>query len=159
MPQPGVHRRLHDAPGSGAIFSDIATPGAASPPRSSVGLRPATLFATVLKRLCALFTMGAMDDDQFREQFDTGVKKIRHELRSLLAQHGLFGTITDADSGLADGVPDSSTVAIQVKGRTTARSFDRRQIEGCHLRVGGTVLSSIIAMVDEVSGPPPPERS
>jgi hypothetical protein len=99
-----------------------------------------------------------MDDEQYREQFDTGVKKIRHELRSLLAQHGLFGTITDADSGPANEVPDSSTVAIQVKGKTTVRSFDRRQIEGCYLRVGGTVLSNIIAMVDEVSGSAPPER-
>jgi hypothetical protein len=116
------------------------------------------MFVTVLKPLWALFNMTVMEDGQFREQFDTGVKKIRHELRSLLAQHGLFGTITDADSGPADGVPDSSTLEIQVKGRTTARLFDRRQIEGCHLRVGGAVLSSIIAMVDEVSGPAPPER-
>jgi hypothetical protein len=40
-----------------------------------------------------------MEDGQIREQFDTGVKKIRHELRSLLAQQGLFGTIVDADHG------------------------------------------------------------
>jgi hypothetical protein len=97
--------------------------------------------------------MTFMEDGQIREPFDTGVKKIRHELRSLLAQHGLFGTITGADRGAANAVPDSSMVEIQVKGKTAARLFDRREIEGCCLRVGGTVLSSITAMVDEVSAP------
>jgi hypothetical protein len=120
------------------------------------------MFVTVLNRFWALFNMRVMEEGQIREPFDTGVKKIRHELRSLLAQHGLFGTITDADSGPANAVPDSSKVEIQVKGRTAARLFDRRQIEGCCLRVGGAVLSSIVAMVDEVSAPAPapapPER-
>src|ERR1700739_2802271 len=99
-----------------------------------------------------------MEEGQFREQFDTGVKKIRHEIRSLLAQHGLFGTITDTDSGPANAVPEGSMVEIQVKGRTAGKLFDRRQIEGCYLRVGGSVLSGIIAMVNEISAPPPPER-
>ncbi|MGD0490717.1 MAG: hypothetical protein ABSC32_04135 [Steroidobacteraceae bacterium] len=95
-----------------------------------------------------------MEDGQIREQFDTGVKKIRHELRSLLAQQGLFGTIVDADhGGDANSVPDSSTVEVRVKGRTAARTFDRRQIEGCCLRVGGAVLANIIEMVDEVAAP------
>ena len=93
----------------------------------------------------------SMEDTQYRERFDTGVKKIRHEIRSLLAQHGLFGTITDAATGPANSVPESSTVEIQVKGLTTGRQFDRRQIEDCYLRVGGNVLASIIAMVNEVS--------
>jgi hypothetical protein len=92
-----------------------------------------------------------MDDVQYREYFDTGIKKIRHEIRSLLAQQGLFGTITDTAAGPANSVPESSQVEIQVKGRTVGRMFDRRQIEGCCLRVGGAVLSSITDMVDEVS--------
>jgi hypothetical protein len=99
----------------------------------------------------------SMEDIQFRERFDTGVRKIRHEIRSLLAHRGLFGTITDTATGLPNTVPDSSKVEIEVKGVTTARLFDRLQIEGCCLRVGGTVLSSIVAMVDEVSAPAPPD--
>jgi hypothetical protein len=93
----------------------------------------------------------SMQDSQFRERFDTGVKKIRYEIRSLLAQHGLFGTITDDTIGSAQAVPESSTVEIEVKGITAGRQFDRREIEGCYLRVGGTVLASIVAMVKEVS--------
>lgn len=100
-----------------------------------------------------------MEETQYRERFDTGVKKIRHEIRSLLAQHGLFGTITDAASGLANSVPESSNVEIQVKGVTTGRQFDRRQIEDCYLRVGGNVLASIVAMVKEVAPPGPPEST
>ena len=92
-----------------------------------------------------------MDDIQHREHFDTGIKKIRHEIRSLLAQHGLFGTITDTAAGPANTLPEGSQVEIQVKGRTVGRTFDRGQVEGCCLRVGGGVLSSIIDMVDEVS--------
>jgi hypothetical protein len=92
-----------------------------------------------------------MDDIQQREHFDTGIKKIRHEIRSLLAQHGLFGTITDTAAGPANTLPEGSQVEIQVKGRTVGRTFDRGQVEGCCLRVGGAVLSSIIDMVDEVS--------
>jgi hypothetical protein len=101
-----------------------------------------------------------MEDSQIRERFDTGVKKIRYEIRSLLAQHGLFGTITDAAaSGPANSVPESSKVQIEVKGITTGRQFDRGQIEGCYLRVGGAVLASIVAMVKEVSPPVPYEPS
>lgn len=92
-----------------------------------------------------------MDDIQHREHFDTGIKKIRHEIRSLLAQHGLFGTITDTVAGPANSLPESSQVEIQVKGKTVGRIFDRGQVEGCCLRVSGTVLSSIVDMVDEVS--------
>ena len=92
-----------------------------------------------------------MDDIQHREHLRTGIKKIRHEIRSLLAQHGLFGTITDTAAGPANTLPEGSQVEIQVKGRTVGRTFDRGQVEGCCLRVGGAVLSSIIDMVDEVS--------
>jgi hypothetical protein len=92
-----------------------------------------------------------MEDQQLREVFDTGLKKIRHEIKSRLVPHGLFGTVTDVESGAAGQVPDSSRVEIHAKGRTVGQSFDRGQIEGCCLRVGGAVLSGIIAMVDEVS--------
>ena len=95
-----------------------------------------------------------MDDKQSREEFDTGVKKIRQEIKSRLVPHGLFAIITNVDSGPADDVPDGSRIEIVAKGKTAGRSFDRRQIEGCCLRVGGEVLLGIIAMVDEVSALP-----
>jgi hypothetical protein len=59
------------------------------------------------------------------------------------------------DSGPTGQVPDGSRIEIAVKGKTVGRSFDRRQIEGCCLRVGGEVLLGIIAMVDDVSALPP----
>ncbi len=92
-----------------------------------------------------------MDEPQPREEFDTGLKKIRLEIKSRLVPHGLFGTVTTVDDPSASDVPSGSTVGIIAKGRTVGRSFDRRQIEGCCLRVGGTVLVDIIAMVEEVS--------
>jgi hypothetical protein len=95
-----------------------------------------------------------MDEKQLREEFDTGLKKIRHEIKSRLVPHGLFGTITDVDSGPTGDVPDGSRIEIVAKGKTVGRSFDRQQIEGCCLRVGGEVLLGIIAMVDEVSALP-----
>jgi hypothetical protein len=95
-----------------------------------------------------------MDDKQLREEFDTGLKKIRQEIKSRLVPHGLFGTITDVDSGPTGQVPDGSRIQIVAKGKTVGRSFDRRQIEGCCLRVRGEVLLGIIAMVDEVSASP-----
>jgi hypothetical protein len=55
------------------------------------------------------------------------------------------------DSGPTGQVPDSSRIEIAAKGKTVGRSFDRRQIEGCCLRVGGEVLLGIIAMVDDLS--------
>ena len=79
--------------------------------------------------------LDSLEDLQFRERFDTGIRKIRHEIRSLLAHHGLFGTITDTAIGQPNSVPESATVEIEVKGVTTGRLFDRPQIEGCCLRV------------------------
>jgi hypothetical protein len=92
-----------------------------------------------------------MDDKQKREEFDTGLSKIRHEIKSQLVPHGFFGSVTDVDIGPADQVPAGSRIEIVVKGRTAGRLFDRQQIEACRLRVGGTVLSEIISMVDELS--------
>jgi hypothetical protein len=42
-------------------------------------------------------------------------------------------------------------IGLVVKGRRVDRAFDRQQIEGCRLRVGGVVLADIIAMVDEAA--------
>jgi hypothetical protein len=95
-----------------------------------------------------------MDDKQLREEFDTGLKKIRLEIKSRLVPHGLFGTITEVDSGPTGHVPEGSRIEVVAKGKTVGRSFDRRQIEGCCLRVGGEVLLGIIAMIDEVSASP-----
>jgi hypothetical protein len=95
-----------------------------------------------------------MDETQLREKFDTGLKKIRQEIKSRLVSYGLFGTITAIDCGLTDHVPDGSRIEITANGRIVGRSFDRKQVEDCCLRVGGEVLLSIITMVDEVSGSP-----
>jgi hypothetical protein len=97
-----------------------------------------------------------MEDKQVREEFDTGLKKIRQEIKSRLVPHGLFGTVTEVDSGPAGDVPEGSRIEIAAKGRTAGRSFDRGQIEGCCLKVGGAVLIGIIAMIDEVSAAPNP---
>jgi hypothetical protein len=90
-------------------------------------------------------------NEQSQEEFATGLKKIKIEIKGRLILHGLFGNITDFANAAAPGVPDSSTIEIIVKGRKVARSFERTQIEGCCLRVGGAVLQGIIAMVDEAS--------
>jgi hypothetical protein len=95
-----------------------------------------------------------MDEKLLREEYETGLKKIRQEIKTRLVTHGLFGTITDIDIAPTDQVPDGSRIELVAKGKTVGRSFDRKQIEGCCLRVGGEVLSGIIAMVDEVSASP-----
>ena len=92
-----------------------------------------------------------MNEDQLREEFDTGLKKIRQEIKSRLVPHGLFATVQDVDRGQAGEAPDGSRIEIAAKGKTVSRSFDRKQIEGCCLRVGGEVLVGIIAMVDELA--------
>lgn len=92
-----------------------------------------------------------MDDKQLREEFDTGLKKIRQEIKSRLVPHGLYGRVTDVDIGPTGDVPAGSKIEIVAKGRAVERSFDRQQIESCCLRVGGPVLSAIISMVDELS--------
>jgi hypothetical protein len=92
-----------------------------------------------------------MDEDRGREVFDTGLKKIRQEIKSLMVPHGLFATVNDVDHGESGQVPDGSRIEIVAKGKSVSRSFDRRLIEGCFLRVGGEVLVGIVAMVDEVA--------
>jgi hypothetical protein len=92
-----------------------------------------------------------MNDTLSREYFDTGLRKIRTEIKTRLVPHGLFGSITDVDSNSADQALNGSRIEIAIKGRTVSRSFDRQEIEGCRLRVEGVVLSGIISMVDELS--------
>jgi hypothetical protein len=92
-----------------------------------------------------------MEDAENREEFDTGLRKIRHEIKSRLVTHGFFGTVACIDIDSADHGPTGSKIEVAVKGRTVERSFSRQDVEACRLRVGGTVLSAIIAMVDELS--------
>jgi hypothetical protein len=92
-----------------------------------------------------------MEDKQKREHFDTGLSRIRHEIKSRLVPHGFFGSVTFVDDELVDDVPTGSKIAIAVKGRTAERSFSRQDIEACRLRVGGPVLAGIISMIDELA--------
>jgi hypothetical protein len=41
-----------------------------------------------------------MEDKQAREGFDTGLAKIRSEIKSLLVPYGFFGNITQVDIDL-----------------------------------------------------------
>jgi hypothetical protein len=92
-----------------------------------------------------------MEEAEKREEFDTGLRKIRHEIKSRLVNHGFFGTVACVDVDSVDQVPIGSKIEVAVKGRTVERSFSRQEIEACRLRVGGAVLSAIIAMVEELS--------
>jgi hypothetical protein len=90
-----------------------------------------------------------MEGEQLHEVFDTGLKKIKHEIKSQLVLQGLFGTITSDDH--PQDISAGARVEIHAKGKSVQMSFDRKQIEGCYLRVAGTVLSNVIAMVEELS--------
>ncbi len=92
-----------------------------------------------------------MEEKQGREEFDTALSRIRHEIKGRLVQHGFFGSIAYRDIETADHILSGSTVEISVKGKTAERSFTRLEIESCRLRVGGTVLTGVISMVDELS--------
>ncbi len=99
-----------------------------------------------------------------REHFDTGVAKIRTEIKTRLVPHGLFGTVTAVDVESADmdpagpvaagPVPAGAIIRVTAKSRTVERSFERRQIEDCRLKVGGTVLTELIALIDELAAQP-----
>lgn len=94
-----------------------------------------------------------VEDGQHRERFDTGLIKIRHEIKTRLVTHGFFGSITFSDIEPIDPVPSGSTIKIVVKGKNVGRSFSREDIEDCRLRVGGAVLAGIIAMIEELAQP------
>jgi hypothetical protein len=93
----------------------------------------------------------AMEEKQVREVFDTGLSKIRHEIKSRLVPHGLYGSVIQVDIESADHSPTGSTIELIVNDRHAQRSFDRGQIEDCYLRVRGEVLLGIISMIEEVS--------
>jgi hypothetical protein len=90
-------------------------------------------------------------DEAQREEFDTALVRIRHEIKGRLVKHGFFGSVAYRDIEATDHVLSGSTVEITVKGKTVERSFSRQEIEGCRLRVGGAVLSGVISMVDELA--------
>jgi hypothetical protein len=90
-----------------------------------------------------------MESEQLHEVFDTGLKKIKHEIKNRLVLQGLFGTITSDENELHD-ISGGARVEIHAKGKTVGISFDRKQIEGCCLRVAGAVLASVIALVEEL---------
>lgn len=92
-----------------------------------------------------------VEEKQRREEFDTGLSRIRHEIKGRLVQHGFFGSVTYTDIEAGDHILSGSTVEIAVKGKTAERSFTRLEIEGCRLRVSGAVLTGVISMVDELS--------
>jgi hypothetical protein len=86
--------------------------------------------------------------DPTSEFFDTGLAKIRQELKSRLVTHGMYGTVATRDVG---SPPSELNIDVTVKGKVASRTFERQQIAGCHLRVNGPVLAGIIAMVDELA--------
>lgn len=92
-----------------------------------------------------------MEEKLSREEFDTGLAKIRHEIKSRLVPHGFYGNVTFVDIDPVDHVPVGSKIEIAVKGRIVGRSFSHQEIVGCRLRVGGAVLIGIISMIDELS--------
>jgi hypothetical protein len=91
-----------------------------------------------------------MESEQLHEEFETGLKKIGHEIKSQLVLQGLFGTIKSDRSGSLE-VPEGARVEIHAKGRVVGLSFDRKQIEGCSLRVTKTVMAAITALIEELA--------
>lgn len=96
-----------------------------------------------------------MEDRQLREEFDTGLSKIRQEIKHQLANHGLYGGVTNTDTGASDRGPTGVTIELNVKGQKVERSFTRQQIEACRLRVAGDVLAGILSMVAEMAAAKP----
>ncbi len=94
-----------------------------------------------------------MEDKQSREEFDTALARIRHDIKGRLVIHGFFGSVAYRDVESADGALGGSTIEVTVKGRTAKRSFNRQEIEDCRLRVSGAVLQGVISMVEELSAP------
>jgi hypothetical protein len=94
-----------------------------------------------------------MTDSQNREEFDTALARIRHDIKGRLVIHGFFGTVSYRDVESADHVLQGSTITVAAKGRIAERSFDRQEIEGCRLRISGAVLLGVISIVDEISAP------
>ena len=96
-------------------------------------------------------TRCAVEDKESREEFDTALVRIRHDIKGRLVIHGFFGSVIYRDVEAGDHSLGGSTIEITVKGKTVERSFTRKEIEDCRLRVGGAVLSGVISMVEELS--------
>ena len=94
-----------------------------------------------------------MNNAQSREEFDTALTRIRHDIKGRLVKHGYFGTVSFQDVESADHVLQGSTITVTAKGRVAERSFDRQEIEDCRLRVSGAVGLGVISMVEELSTP------
>jgi hypothetical protein len=94
-----------------------------------------------------------MEDKQGREEFDTALARIRHDIKGRLVMHGFFGSVSYRDVEAVDNVLAGSTIEVTVKGRTATRSYSRQEIENCRLRVSGPVLQGVISMVEELSTP------
>jgi hypothetical protein len=106
--------------------------------------------------ICGMRSLSAevrVEDKQSREEFDTALARIRHDIKGRLVIHGFFGSVTYRDIQEADDVLSGSTIEVTVKGRTAKRSYSRQEIEDCRLRVSGAVLLGVISMVDELSAP------
>jgi hypothetical protein len=95
-------------------------------------------------------TTGMREEENTSEIFDTGLRKIRQELKSQLASHGIYAMLTEPPSNPTSSPPMEATIEASVKGRLARRTFARQQIEGCHLRVGGAVLKEIASIVAEL---------
>jgi hypothetical protein len=85
------------------------------------------------------------------EIFDTGLSKIKQEIKSRLVHHGLFGSVTNLEIPAGEHTAVGTKVQIIVKERPADRTFTNEQIESCCLRVAGPVLAGILSMVDELS--------
>jgi hypothetical protein len=90
-------------------------------------------------------------DENQREEFDTALARIRHEIKGRLVQHGFFGSVTYQDIEMTGHILSGSTIEIAAKGKTVRRSFSRQEIEACRLRVSGAVLSGVVSMVEELA--------
>ena len=93
-----------------------------------------------------------MENKQGREEFDTALARIRHDIKGRLVIHGFFGSVIYQDLE-AGNMLSGSSIEVTVKGRTAKRSFTRQEIEDCRLRVSGAVLQGVISMVDELAAP------
>lgn len=89
--------------------------------------------------------------DTRSEVFETGLKKIQFELKSQLASHGLYGTVSPVPVNDSSSPLSAVNIEVAAKGKVAGRSFERRQIESCYLRVNGEVLTGIISLVNELA--------
>ena len=94
-----------------------------------------------------------MEDGQSREEFDTALARIRHDIKGRLVKHGFFGTVSYRDIESADHLLQGSIITVAARGRIAERSFGRQEIVDCRLRVSGAVALGVISMVDELSAP------